>query len=65
MFFLSVSWMGLLRKNCFALLLVRLLLLLMLQTWRGSFVGSLFDAVCKFVAEAGSADFFMIDGDVN
>ena len=29
------------------------------------FVGSLFDDMCKFVAEAGSTDFFMMDGDVN
>ena len=32
---------------------------------RSRFVGSFFDAMCKFVAEAGSTDFFMIDGDVN
>ena len=31
----------------------------------GIFVGSLFDAMCKFVANTGSTDFFMIDGDVN
>ena len=29
------------------------------------FVGSLFDAMCKFVAAAGSTDFFMIDSDAN
>ena len=29
------------------------------------FVGSLFDAMCKFVAEAGSTEFFMNDGDVD
>ena len=29
------------------------------------FVGSLFDDMYKFVAEAGTTDFFMIDGDVN
>ena len=29
------------------------------------FVGSLFDTMWKFVAEAGSTAFFMIDGDVN
>ena len=29
------------------------------------FVGSLFDAVCKFVAEAGSTEVLVIDGDVN
>ena len=29
------------------------------------FVGSLFDAMGKFVAEAGSIDSFMIDGDAN
>ena len=29
------------------------------------FVGSLFDAMCKFVDEEGVMDFFMIGGDVN
>ena len=28
------------------------------------FVGSLFDAMCEFVAEPGSTDFFMIGGDI-
>lgn len=28
------------------------------------FVESLFDAMCKFVAEPGLFDFFMIEGDV-
>ena len=29
------------------------------------FIGSLFDAMCKFVAEAGSTGFFMKKGDVS
>ena len=29
------------------------------------FVRSLFDAMCKIVAEAGSTDYFIIGGDVN
>ena len=29
------------------------------------FVGSLFDAMCNLVAEAGSTEFFMNDGDVD
>ena len=62
--FLSTSWMGLLPKYRLALLLVRLLLPIILQTCRG-FVGSLFDAMREFVAETGSTVFFMIDGDVS
>ena len=47
---------GIAEESLRSAVLVRLLLLLMLQTWRGSL--GLFDAMCKFVAEAGSTDFF-------